>query len=209
MGEYSKNRKLGFGLCSRDARPILNSILNKDKYVIKKGVIMKKIVFLDIDGVVNTLQIDTQPIANSKYKEMHDGFYFDICNESDKRVSDRQAIMWLNKLCRVIKADIVISSTWRLHPGASEEALYNSGLDKDIKILGYTPWLPGDCRGDEIQAWLNDNVSNENCAIVILDDDSDMGHLMEYLVKCNTWHGFKYPEYYQALEIIEKQLEKL
>lgn len=170
---------------------------------------LKRIIFLDIDGVVNTLQIDTSPIPKSKYKEPKDGFYFDICNESDKRVSDRQAIMWLNKLCKTLKADIVISSTWRLNSLSPEQALYNSGLALDINILGYTPWLPGQCRGDEIQAWLNDNLPNEDCAIVILDDDSDMGHLMEYLVKCNTWHGFKYPEYYQALEIIEKQLEKL
>lgn len=170
---------------------------------------VKRIVFLDIDGVVNTLQIDREPIEKSKYQTPHDGFYFDICNESDGRVSDRQGIMWLNMLCQNIKADIVISSTWRLNSNSVEDALYDSGLDKSIKILGHTPWIPDGCRGDEIQYWLNDNLKDDDCAIVILDDDADMGHLMEYLVKCNTWHGFKYPEYYKALQVIEKQLEKL
>ena len=43
-------------------------------------------------------------------------------------------------------------------------------------------------RGLEIQKWLDDNPQGENVVFVILDDDSDMEHLMDRLVQ--TDHEF-------------------
>ena len=163
-----------------------------------------KIIFLDIDGVVNTLQIDINPYPNGR-KSVDSIFYYDICSESDERVSNRQAIMWLNKLCLETRAMIVITSTWRLHtPYNVEQCLRNSGLLDEIKIIGKTPRIGDGCRGDEISWWLGSKFGEDSnkVSFVILDDDSDMGELIDHLVQCNTYHGFGYPEYDKAKTIL-------
>lgn len=164
---------------------------------------MRNIIFLDIDGVVNTIQIDTKPYEDKRRKRGK--FYFDMCNSRDKRVSNRQAIMWLNKLCIETKAEIVISSTWRIDSDLEElkEILTNSGLLSEIKIVGKTPWLSGQTRGEEINVYLQENKNIS--AFVILDDDADMGDLKEHLVQTNTYVGFTYNEYLKAKKIFEKK----
>lgn len=165
-----------------------------------------KIIFLDIDGVVNTLQLDTESFNNGM--KPHDGFYYDLCGNESRRVSNRQAVMWLNKLCKDTGAKIVISSTWRMCEKnvTTEECLRNTGLLPEIEVIGKTPVISGCCRGDEISWWLGSNFGENmnNVSFVILDDDTDMGDYMEHLVQCNTYHGFGFPEYQKALEILKK-----
>lgn len=167
-----------------------------------------KIVFLDIDGVVNTLQIDTRPFPDSKLKQRHDGFYVDLCGTDEGRVSNRQAVMWLNKLCKETGAKIVISSTWRYCEKiyTTEECLRNTGLLPEIAIIGKTPVMHGFERGDEISWWLGSNYGEDmdKVSFVILDDDADMGELIDHLAQCDTFHGFGCSEYIKAKEILKK-----
>lgn len=164
---------------------------------------MDKLIFLDIDGVVNTLMISDQPFEESERKQIARGrFYFDLCSPSDKRVSNKQAVMWLNKLCLDANAKIVISSTWRAHMDVVEESLRNSGLFPEIEIIGATPHL-GERRGVEILDWLNKHYPDKHPDYVILDDDNDMDGCMEHLVLCGVDHGFGYTEYYKAMKILK------
>lgn len=163
-----------------------------------------KLIFLDIDGVVNTLMINTSPYPSRTGKIEREGFYFDLCSSSDERVSNTQAIMWLNKLCKDTGARIVITSTWRRrnqHYKDIKQYLVNSGLLEEINVEGATPWLDGP-RGEEILHYLQEHYPNGVTSYVILDDDSDMEGCMDFLVKCNTYHGFGYPEYLEALRIL-------
>lgn len=131
-----------------------------------------------------------------------DGYYFDLCYPQDKRVSNTQAVLWLEKLCKEFNADIVITSTWRKDYKLACECLYNSGLSKDVKIIGKTPWLDG-YRGKEIDAWLKEH----SCpAFVILDDDTDMEPYMDYLVKTDFDIGITVTIYEKAKRLLEKQL---
>lgn len=169
---------------------------------------MKKdrLIFLDIDGVVNTLIINTKPFKSRNGQIERDGFYFDLCNSSDERVSNIQAIIWLNKLCKDTGARIVITSTWRGREGNYKDInkyLCNSGLLDDIIVEGATPWLDGP-RGKEILCYLQKNYPNGVNSYVILDDDTDMKGCENFLVKCDTFHGFGYPEYLKAKQILEK-----
>lgn len=140
------------------------------------------IVFLDIDGVINTLQIDEnlQPYLGNE----------------ETGPNNIQAIRWLNKLCLSCHAKIVISSSWR-HMGFQKcrDCLYASGLSKDIEIIDFTPTTFGE-RGEEIGLWLK--VHPEVERFVILDDDTDMAGLEEHLIKCNQHIGFSADEYNQA-----------
>lgn len=159
------------------------------------------IVFLDFDGVVNTLMIYKEPLKARRL--LHQGeYYFDLCYPVDRRVSNTQAVIWLEKLCKEFNADIVITSTWRKDYGLACESLYNSGLSKDIKIIDRTPWLDG-YRGAEIDAWLKEHPCS---AFVILDDDADMEPYTDHLVQTDFDTGITVTIYEKAKRLLENQL---
>lgn len=162
---------------------------------------MKPIIFLDIDGVVNTYYW-------GNYPHYRNGEFSPTCAvASDGKVSNYQAICWLNYLYELCPYDIVISSkTWREEPNCNE-CLYNTGLNKKIRIIGKTKTVDvhdqSYCRGLEIKAWIEENKFQGKFAI--LDDDSDMGELKDFLVKCNTYYGFGLLEMEKALEKIKRR----
>ena len=119
-----------------------------------------KIIFLDIDGVLVT--------RNSiKYQ------YLNFPDEDEIRFS-KKAVKNLNKLIRLTKARIVISSTWRLFH--SFEKLQNIFEEQEIKgkIISTTSvekaTIEEDIpRGQKITDWLEQNSKVEQ--YVIIDDD--------------------------------------
>lgn len=134
----------------------------------------EKVIFLDIDGVLN--HVHTQ--------ERHRG-----CIGINPVFVAR-----LNEITDRTDAKLVISSTWRLD-GWDEvtDALREAGVTGEI--IGMTPRLPpretfvSALRGDEIQAWLDDFGPIDR--FVILDDDSDMAHLVPFLVQTEWMMGLQ------------------
>jgi len=114
-----------------------------------------KIVFLDIDGVLNSEQLMTK---------MGSDLW------GDGSVLDPIAIERLNHLTDVTGAKIVISSSWRIAYEWDElvSILKNSGIKAEV--LDKTPRFPYDDRADEIWSWLN-NAQESVETYVILDDD--------------------------------------
>lgn len=164
---------------------------------------MSSLIFLDIDGVLNTIIVDTEPIEGGRPSPDEDGFYYCINSPNHKRVSNRQAVMWLNLLCKTTGAKIVISSTWRTSLTLAElkETLTNSGLLPEIEIIGCTPslsYIPDRTRGMEITTYLNNNYGDQWPNFVILDDDSDMDNLKDKLIKCDTYTGLGFHEFRAA-----------
>ena len=134
---------------------------------------MKKLIFLDIDGVLNS-----QLYAEKHIKED---------NESNTSVKypmseiDPISVGFLNGLIEDTGAEVVISSTWRF--GHTIEELQNILEQRGFKgkIIGFTPDLhskePAALRGNEIYKWMEDNIEyseRELTPYVIFDDDSDM-----------------------------------
>ena len=164
------------------------------------------VIFLDIDGVVNTLIIDTKPFKTDRGQISRDGFYYKLNMPDDGEVSNRQAVMWLNKLCKETNAKIVITSTWRFGDNGLEKtkkALYNSGLLKEIEIIGETPrkYNYNNIRGYEIEEYLNQHPEIDN--YVIIDDDLDMlTKQMNNFVVTDTNIGMTYNTYVRAKEIL-------
>jgi hypothetical protein len=149
----------------------------------------KPVVFLDYDGVVNTVywrEYDGE--FKAKYAHSVDGF-----------VNNFQAICWLNELYRKCPYDIVVTSTWRMNDNY-KECLYNGGLDREIQVLGRTPVIYNS-RCKEISQWMKENDFTGKFAI--LDDDSDMEELLPHLVRCNTFRGFGIEEMFKVLELIQ------
>ncbi len=128
---------------------------------------MKRIIFLDIDGVLN---------CQLFFTERHDkgGSYVEnnIC---------RERIGWLNELCTDINAEVVITSTWRLGRTLEELQDLLKEVGGTFQVIGKTPDLRGDdyLRGNEILTWIKSNEAlcgpyYDYHDYAIIDDDSDM-----------------------------------
>jgi hypothetical protein len=159
----------------------------------------EKIIFLDIDGVLN---------SNSFFQS-------DEYEKLDRWVSmiDEKAVELLNDLIKETNAKIVISSTWRKSLNKEEllEILKSKGFEYDI--LDYTPYLvfrdldyvKGSVpRGCEIQAWLNHNYSHpDSVNYIIFDDDSDMLlSQTQRFIWVDGWHGLTPNLTYKAKRIL-------
>ena len=93
-------------------------------------------------------------------------------------------------MARIPDLKIVVSSTWRIGNTLEtmREELRSSGIDLN-RVIGMTPVFRNLSRerGLEIQKWLDDHP--EVSEFVIVDDDSDMLHLMPKLVQTDTRLG--------------------
>lgn len=136
------------------------------------------IIFLDIYGVLNhQLWFDSQEYKQLNKESLENHRIADICPRS---------VGLLNKLTDNTGADIVLSSTWRVHFKTDydmKEFFKSVGVTGNI--LGRTPRLnvtqPGSMsahvsvpRGLEILSWQNQNKEHKDKNYVIFDDDSDM-----------------------------------
>lgn len=186
-----------------------------------KSIAMKKIkiIFLDIDGVLNSNRFFTT-VDNKLRIAQHDkyGDMFDPISAT-----------LLNKLISTTNAKVVVSSTWR-HQGF--EKMKQMWIDRKMtgEVIGTTPsfgsyrngakqdvTIP---RGSEIQ-WYYENkhffrhwnwdgeyvqAEKKKCDLasyVILDDDSDMLYEQRNnFVHCNGMMGFMEPEYERAHKIL-------
>lgn len=163
---------------------------------------MRNVIFLDLDGIVNTIQIHKHKLPWQRMIKK-DGYYFDICLPSYRRVSNKQAVLWLEKLALETKSEIVITSSWRIGNSTKKiaRALYNSGLSRKVKIIDSTKQIGR--RDDEILEWVETHyVSN----YVVLDDDCfDLEKVKDRLVQTKTDIGFTINEYNKAVEILTEK----
>lgn len=115
-----------------------------------------KIVFLDVDGVLNSVRYDRQRGA-------------------DEGNIDRSRLPLLKRLIDKTQAQIVLSSSWRKHWDADGARLDGVGREMvalfaeyGLSIYGKTDCLDGNDRAEEIRAWLAEHADTEE--YVILDD---------------------------------------
>lgn len=112
---------------------------------------MRKIIFLDIDGVLNS-----ESFAKKKTRKNF----------------DPECVKRLNQIIQETNADIVISSSWKLSPSSVYMAFKDEGVEGNI--IGMTPnfifddWREDKTRGAEIEQWLMENPCDN---YIILDDD--------------------------------------
>jgi hypothetical protein len=137
-----------------------------------------KILFLDIDGVLNNIA------------SLAEGVHI----ISDKCVMLRECL-------KDVDAQIVVSSSWRILYDVEmlRQILRRSGLNNPI--IDVTPKVNG-CRGLEIYQWLSENEQVTKYCIV--DDDSDMlDEQLDFFVKCDTKVGLTSREIREIKEILK------
>lgn len=144
---------------------------------------MNKIIFLDIDGVLN---------SQNTFRDNHEYGKFFVKNMNgsveDEIIHtmldiDLDKVFMIRDICNLTGAKVVVSSCWRglmVYP-LFEEKLTSLG----IPIVGVTPFINNN-RGEEIRKYLADNRVDD---FVILDDDifRDFNELENYLVKTSFY----------------------
>ncbi len=136
-----------------------------------------KVLFLDIDGVLNSYRYDSERPT-------------DDCNNIDET-----RLPLLKQLVDMTGAHIVLSSSWRAHWQKDETLCDEKGKELvsvlsryGLRIFDKTHDRYDDPekrdRGEEIQTWL-DAHRGEVEAFVIIDDDRHLGDLCHNLVSTN------------------------
>ena len=154
-----------------------------------------KIIFLDIDGVLNSTRT---AIA-------YDGYPYKMPIEKSLDKFDITAIKLIKKLCKETKAKVVISSTWR---GSAKGVLCFDALG--LPVIGMTPNRSphGHERGYEIRDFLDEFMLKSEPhdpleTYVIIDDDSDMLDVqLKNFVKTDAHAGFSFYNYMDSLKIL-------
>lgn len=163
-----------------------------------------KVIFLDIDGVLNTHRFFEEQLEN------HNGI---IPEGVDFQTNfDPLAMKNLQEIVELTDAKIVVSSTWRTSRDMPYNSSYRRLWEAIIKnltsvgihreIIDITPYLKGDVtRGQEIKEWLKDKNNIES--FVIIDDDRDMDELTETnLAWCKGLDGINEEVKNRAIEIL-------
>lgn len=160
-----------------------------------QGLHEMRIVFLDIDGVLNIMDDGQKHVEYSPEK-------FPTSQRHAFLELNKDCVAMLNVITRATEAKIVVSSTWRQGSEAVFEVLKHHLKSEGVEaeVIGRTPSGRSDVpeeiwdgfeypqRGHEIQCWLN-NCQDPISSFIILDDDSDMAHLSKYLLNTDTFEG--------------------
>lgn len=164
---------------------------------------MKKIIFLDIDGVLNT-------------RDWHSRMTKDTPRDEFGWVFDPVAVENLVHIINETGANIVVSSSWkylgmtklkemwdiRNLPGdllditpntVSDEILLNANLD-EIEL--------GVCRGNEIKEWLSKHKGEVSNYVIIDDFDDLLPEQMCHAVITNTLIGITESDAEKAITIL-------
>lgn len=149
---------------------------------------MSKVIFLDIDGVLNSIQAGIGRQGRS----------------FDYEGLDKIGIQLLKEIVDSTGAKIVISSTWRSDGiEAIKGAFATKGWSEvmfDV-IIGVTDQGSG-CRGDQINRWI---LANPECTqYVIIDDDRDMleDQKTNNFVHVDSLLGFNIYDAYKVINIL-------
>lgn len=167
-----------------------------------------KVIFLDIDGVLNTESYITavwdvvermDKISNSKNNIM------EYLHDQYGSLFDPMAIRFLKHICDQTGAKIVISSTWR-HSGLGEMQDMWKHRNLPSEVIGITPdhsRKTGSTlqRGKEIAEWLSEHTDVES--YVIIDDDADMeSEQFRNFVNTDPQYGLTKSDAKKAIEIL-------
>lgn len=166
---------------------------------------MSNIIFLDVDGVLNSKFWD-----NDHQREISEGKYVDL-----------SAVKLLGTLVDRTGAKIILHSGWRfwfdesmnpLKPAA--EFFINAMANEDMIISGVTPDLTTEeirkakkfslVKADEILTWLKENPSDN---WVVLDDlDLNNPEIQSHQVKTDPEVGFTDQDVEKAITILTRRI---
>ena len=171
-----------------------------------------KIIFLDIDGVLNSDEFARWCVANPNF----------VKNGGNHFVSPL-LVGRIIKICNDTRAKIVLTSSWRLFE--FDNTIKNLSSYRDLKpiidrMVGITPRTQERIRGLEIKYFLNDCrkdhmdselISKDDEIVrypeyVIIDDDTDMlNEQLEHFVHTDFITGITDTDVEKAIKILNDE----
>lgn len=151
----------------------------------------KRVIFLDIDGVLCTAR---SHFAHGTSKMMLEW--------------DVTGCALIQSICEKSGAKIVISSTWRIDAHQEElfPRLLKHGLyqylfcDRAASSEWATPWVPSHSRGHEISRWIEKNGPISD--YLIIDDNDDFsGDQLNRFIQTEPTNGFSAEDYQASLKL--------
>ncbi len=125
--------------------------------------------------------------------------------------ADPSCVEALNYITDTTGAEIVISSSWRIGTSLPELRGILKSWGVTGKVIGKTPHQSArrgaifisEDRGSEIRRWIEGYTQGGALeALVILDDDEDMGELSPFLVKTEFETGLMMADAERAVQIL-------
>jgi hypothetical protein len=151
---------------------------------------MSKIIFLDVDGVLNCWS--TTRVLPGNYLFV-----------------DTRKVLRLRDIVERTGAQIVLSSTWRCTESVSDKMAYSRLVEEFKRLrcplwIDCTPIIPVVNREKEIQAWLSQHP--EVTDYVILDDYwQELMEEIEHLVICDEATGLTKKEAERAVAMLNNE----
>lgn len=156
--------------------------------------LMKKIIFLNFDGVLNTEHYQNYLMYERKSRQDKHGVLF-----------DPEAVRQLKRIVDVTKADIVIESSWKYLGLAAMQEMWKE-RDLPGKVIGITDssvsdnWLltanlddidpaMGHRNGMEIASWLADYTKNDVRYVIIDDEYVCLESQVPHFILTNPYDG--------------------
>lgn len=153
-----------------------------------------KVIFLDIDGVLNKALVPSGSEEADILKVLPHGWM------------NKSLIKNFNELIKETGAKVVVSSAWR-HDSTEENQNMLNAFGIECEVIGQTQHLGRyHVRGNEIKAWLEDNESLLDCGTywnfkqyIIIDDSSDMLFSQsEHFIHTDSYAGLSVSAAYKA-----------
>lgn len=157
---------------------------------------MKRIIFLDFDGVLNSLLFCEKLSAETTSSAWQERLAASGGSTATREMIDPAAVARLNRLIAETGAEVVVSSSWRkiFDIQTLQEVLNKKGFKG--YIIDVTPDLSCEPiytpnqrreRGYEIARWLRDNAPDAE--YVVFDDDGDMTAVWERFIQTSWYDG--------------------
>lgn len=152
-----------------------------------------RVIFLDFDGVLNSIQSRHyhRHLSGPPTTLLFRDIWCPIATSNLRLIAEK-----------LPDVHFIISSSWRHGRTLDKlrDILEPFGVPR-VRVDGTTPYSSpkGNERGHQIQEWLTSHP--EVTEFVIIDDDSDMVHLRDRLVHTTWLHGLQFGDVLQVFRL--------
>ena len=156
---------------------------------------MRRIIFLDFDGVLNTEYY--QGLLQFQGKQWQDqyGAFF-----------DPRAVRQLKRVIDTTDADIVVESSWKY---LGLEAMQELWRVRNLpgRVIDITPSLTDNAsKGEEIAAWLSEYATPDTRYVIIDDEYVALDAQIPFFIWTNPYEGLTEDHADRAISILHRWL---
>lgn len=155
---------------------------------------MRKIIFLDFDGVLNTEYYQgLLQFQGKQWQDEHGAFF------------DPRAVRQLKRVIDTTDADIVVESSWKY---LGLEAMQELWMVRNLpgKVIDITPSLTNNKnKGEEIAAWLSEHVTPDTRYVIIDDEYVVLDTQIPYFIWTNPYEGLTEGQADRAILVLNRE----